>query len=351
MSNNPFGGVNPRPDLPLYPAPLQLLRVTQATVTGPPGSPQIPASSVLGPILYVAFTQQLRTDSLLPKDREPCLVDDVNGRGLVPGFYHGRLTNNWNGLPLYEVTAIGVTGSIIAISGPPGPPGATGSTGDPGTMGTPGPRGSKGDPGTQGSPGPTGSRGDPGTMGPPGPAGSCGPCGSFAPLTVGLDSGPTYTPIEVLLFKNADGFNVSNPSFKTALVGKSGGGTDPGSDNDSDNCGVFTLTSSYQDVLTLVLTTAGTYYLCATGAADLLGGMGIPVNLYVRLFSSSAIAGTEHLQLSSGGDTDPDLGAVTTNALLVTAGPTTAIFQAKADVAGFTTARITSAIFTAHRIA
>jgi len=359
MTNrNRFNGPNLQSDLPIYPPQLQLLRVTATTVAGPAGVSQLAGSSVLAPILYVSFTEQLRTDTMLPADREPCLVADVRGLGLPPGFYLGRLAGSWTSLPVYEVVA----GGSVGPPGPQGPAGPAGgprgSTGDPGTIG---PTGSTGNPGTQGSPGPTGSTGpqgppgpigSTGPQGPPGPAGSCGPCGSFAPLTVGLDTGPTYTPIEVLLFKNADGFDVTNPSFKTALVGKSGGGGGaPGSDNDSDNCGVVTLTSTYQDVLTLTLSTAGTYYLCATGAADLLGGMGIPVNLYVRLFSSSAIAGTEHLQLTSSGDTDPDLGAVTTNALLVTAGATTAIFQAKTDVAGFSIARITSAIFTAHRIA
>lgn len=72
-------------------------------MAGPSGIAQVAGSSVLGPILYIAFTQQLRTDGLLPRDREPCLVDDVNGKGMSPGFYLGRLAGSHTGLPVYEV--------------------------------------------------------------------------------------------------------------------------------------------------------------------------------------------------------------------------------------------------------
>ena len=96
-----------RNDLPVYPPLIQLLRVTPATVPGPAGVAQTAGSSVLGPTLYIAFTQQLRTDALLPRDREPCLVDDVNdvirGNPGFPGFYLGRLAGTFNSLPVYEV--------------------------------------------------------------------------------------------------------------------------------------------------------------------------------------------------------------------------------------------------------
>lgn len=95
-----------RNDLPVYPPLLQLIRVTATTVPGPAGVAQVAGSSVLGPTLYVAFTQQLRTDSLLPRDREPCLADDVNGLGLTPGFYLGRLSGSFNSLPVYEICHI-----------------------------------------------------------------------------------------------------------------------------------------------------------------------------------------------------------------------------------------------------
>lgn len=94
----PFFG----PQLPVYPHLLQLCRVTAATVPGPAGVFQPAGSSFPGPTLYVSFTEQLQTGSLIPRDREPCLVDDVNGTGLTPGYYLCRLAGSFNGLPVYE---------------------------------------------------------------------------------------------------------------------------------------------------------------------------------------------------------------------------------------------------------
>lgn len=91
------------PAIPLYPPLLQMLRVTPATVAGPSGIAQTAGSSVLAGHYYVAFTQQRRTDSGLPRDREPCLVHDVNEVGLASGFYNGRLAGSHNSLPVYEV--------------------------------------------------------------------------------------------------------------------------------------------------------------------------------------------------------------------------------------------------------
>lgn len=77
-----------RDDLPRYPHLQQLVRVT---------------SSLVQPFLYVAYTQQLRSDgSLLPRDREPCLALDVNHVGLPPGYYLGRLASSSSNLPVYE---------------------------------------------------------------------------------------------------------------------------------------------------------------------------------------------------------------------------------------------------------
>lgn len=91
----PFFG----PAQPLYPHLLQLLRITAATVPGPQG---YTSSSQVNANLYIAYTEQLRTDTLNPRDREPCLADDVNGFGLTPGYYLGRLAGQYNGLPVYE---------------------------------------------------------------------------------------------------------------------------------------------------------------------------------------------------------------------------------------------------------
>lgn len=87
---------------PVYPHLTQLLRVTGGTVSGP-GTTGGASSSVLGPVLYVSFTQQLTTDTIVPRDREPCLVSDVNRYGLAPGYYLGRLAGSWTSLPVYEV--------------------------------------------------------------------------------------------------------------------------------------------------------------------------------------------------------------------------------------------------------
>ena len=103
-----------RDDLPRYPPLSQLLRVGSTTVPGPSG---YGSSSVLGPVLYVASTQQLRTDTILPRDREPCLALDVNGFGLSPGYYIGRLAGSHNSLPVYEVVCCAPSGLTPAQLG------------------------------------------------------------------------------------------------------------------------------------------------------------------------------------------------------------------------------------------
>lgn len=82
-----------RPDLPTYPVHLQSLRITGSTVEGPPG----------GNTPHEAFTQQLDETTLLPRDREVCLAVDLNGVGLPPGYYLGRLAGSYAGLPIYEI--------------------------------------------------------------------------------------------------------------------------------------------------------------------------------------------------------------------------------------------------------
>ena len=113
MPNSPLTEQVLREDLPLYPPLIQLLRVTPATVPGPAGVAHVAGSSVLAPILYVSFTQQLRTDTGLPVDREPCLVSDMNGRGLSPGFYTGRLSGSHSSLPVYEVAEVPANDTLV----------------------------------------------------------------------------------------------------------------------------------------------------------------------------------------------------------------------------------------------
>ena len=115
---SPFNAPVLRDDLPRFPDLLQLLRVTAATVAGPAGVTQTAGSSVLGPTLYVSFTQQLRTDGLIPRDREPCLADDVRGRGIKPGYYFGRLAGSHTSLPVYEVADAGCEESVAGDDGP-----------------------------------------------------------------------------------------------------------------------------------------------------------------------------------------------------------------------------------------
>lgn len=91
MLPSPLNEPTLRDDLPRYPALLQLLRVIAGAVQVGPAS------------LYNAFTQQLRTDNLLPRDREPCWADDVVRLGLTPGYYLGRLAGSYRSLPVYEV--------------------------------------------------------------------------------------------------------------------------------------------------------------------------------------------------------------------------------------------------------
>lgn len=104
-----------RPDLPSYPPHLQLIRVTPTTIVGPSGTPGVSSANlgVVAPYIYVSVTQQLTTDTLLPRDREPCLVLDVRGTGLLPGYYLGRLAGTFQSLPLYEVYESATTQSTL----------------------------------------------------------------------------------------------------------------------------------------------------------------------------------------------------------------------------------------------
>lgn len=96
-----------RPDLPNYPVHIQVCRVTSSTVPGPAGY----GSSAAGLNLYVSFTEQFQPSSLQPRDREPCLVVDLNGKGLSPGYYVCRLCGSYTDLPVYEAGGASLGGS------------------------------------------------------------------------------------------------------------------------------------------------------------------------------------------------------------------------------------------------
>lgn len=142
MLPSPFTNPILRDDLPRYPVLDELIRVTETIVTGPSGVSQFAGSSVLAPVLYVAFVQQLRSDSLLPRDRVPCLAADINGLGLLPGYYTGRLAGSHTSLPVYEIAF-----KSANIPGPVGPRGSTGPEGPQGPAGSTGPPGPPGDAG------------------------------------------------------------------------------------------------------------------------------------------------------------------------------------------------------------
>lgn len=93
--------------LPNYPIHLQACRVTASTVPWPA---TYGSSSALGPFLYASFTQQLQSDFLIPRDREPCLVFDLNGNALTHGYYLCRLAGSYNNLPVYEVATSSSSG-------------------------------------------------------------------------------------------------------------------------------------------------------------------------------------------------------------------------------------------------
>jgi len=108
-----------RGDTPLYPHLLQLLRVSASTVSG---SSLYRSGSAAQAVLYLGVVQQLQTNNL-PRDREPCFADDVNGFGLTPGYYLGRLAGSYQSIPVYEVisqlppglTADNVTNLLLGL--------------------------------------------------------------------------------------------------------------------------------------------------------------------------------------------------------------------------------------------
>ncbi len=99
---------------PTYPVHLQLIRVTGDTVPGPTGGSS--ASGHPTDTLYVAYTQQSTVPTIYPRDREPCLVEDVNNIGLTTGYYLGRLCNAYTNLPVYEVAQEGVAQPFVSIA-------------------------------------------------------------------------------------------------------------------------------------------------------------------------------------------------------------------------------------------
>jgi hypothetical protein len=85
-----------------YPVHIQIVRVTASTVPGPTSlGSGVPSSSITANYLHVAFVTQLDPATHLLKDRESCLVLDVNKVGLSAGYYGCRLAGSYLGLPLF----------------------------------------------------------------------------------------------------------------------------------------------------------------------------------------------------------------------------------------------------------
>lgn len=90
------------PQFPVYPHLTQAVRVTAATAIGP--SRTVSSTVLSGPVLYISYVQQLDPSTLLPRDREPCFVVNLNGAGVLsPGYYVARLAGQYGGLPVYEL--------------------------------------------------------------------------------------------------------------------------------------------------------------------------------------------------------------------------------------------------------
>ncbi len=98
---------------PLYPHLMQAVRITSTTVNASfEGS-----SSPGGVVLYIGYVQQLDPNTLLPRDREPCLVVDLNGEDLSPGIYTNcRLAGSHVSLPVYEIGTMTGGGSTTDIA-------------------------------------------------------------------------------------------------------------------------------------------------------------------------------------------------------------------------------------------
>lgn len=81
----PFFG----PALPNYPSLLELVHIPTGT------------SAVLGTKIYPAVLAQWNPNTLGFRDRASIYLQEANGASLVAGYYLGRLTGNYQGLPLF----------------------------------------------------------------------------------------------------------------------------------------------------------------------------------------------------------------------------------------------------------
>jgi hypothetical protein len=96
---SPYNTPTQRDDIPRYPPLIQIVRVSSALIT---------ASGFGAVAMYECYTQQV--NMLVPRDREPAYLLDVNSNGYEIGTYlECRLVGTYNNKPLYAV-AMGARG-------------------------------------------------------------------------------------------------------------------------------------------------------------------------------------------------------------------------------------------------
>lgn len=96
MQPSPLVAPTLRSDLPVYPPLVQICRVLTTIVPTPGGGSSI---------CYSAYTNQQKTDTYDPRDRETCVVSDITGAGLNTGYHICRLSGSY-------VTTTSVAGAI-----------------------------------------------------------------------------------------------------------------------------------------------------------------------------------------------------------------------------------------------
>lgn len=102
------------PQFPIYPPLVQVCR-NAGSVYGGGGSSSAAASGTPASLLYLAFTEQYDPSSVTLRDREPCLLMDVQGGGLQGGYFVCRLVGSYAGLPLYVAVDRVNTSTAVAI--------------------------------------------------------------------------------------------------------------------------------------------------------------------------------------------------------------------------------------------
>jgi len=201
-------------------------------------------------------------------------------------------------------TSSGADQVVVAGCGLQGPPGETGPAGPPGptgAQGETGERGQRGAKGVAGAEGPAGPAGEPGPQGPVGPAGGIGPQGPAGPRGV----------------KGAQG--VQGPQGIAGMAGPPGPSGIVQAQQVRVVAGIV-LTSVYQDICSLTITTSGGKVLvnASVGVSHMGVGSDGGSTIYSTLFATSPAVGRLNLAAESGGNlymTSLPGGSVQTHAM------------------------------------